>query len=666
MDEDIDDAAAEETAVAVKHEGDDVIDNFDPELDVMKLLEVKYGYEHLMKHAPGAHLSLNIGDAGTEFRSFEDVMKPRILVTDQLRREFDNGAPGSANALILLDAQVAERVEPELDIGVGSFDLAPRGARFFQIVLGRPNQVKGQEACTAINWRKNEFLVLEKQVAHVVRASREIFVWTESIDQRQDFSLSAPTDNFIHKTLRWVVDKEKYFWNASWKFNTEAVSSLRDALDVVKMLKDIDAYPSRGKSLSLDPGIATKQIAALRDLERVGVVEQLGSNASASTWRFLANVRLEPISRLHMPAKFIEAIPDTPLASASILDLVAKLVEGGWKHKWWMKKSKKSLLPPPVQKATGKPQLFYTKPAKTAEAITVSRQYLLVLLSLEDVKEDEVQHLQSDEYYRCLLGKGGRRKQRKQLSPMESSLGLEDLTIDDAPKRKKQRVSSTLAIADVEGDSKSKSAKPKKTISRHKHERSHAWGAALITICQKSDGTTVVQGSCHRKCSHRNRGKTSSSCRKTYTVSGDLSEAQCIICVKQWIVNAVDFSSRLAHRRHHPLPDQCSDPADLEILKPPADYSSDVEVEQPGQASSSGQRGGGCRGRTGRGHGPRGHRGRGGRRGGRLGRGRASDDAISKKSDSTDSSDSDSSSSSSSKPSASKKSQNESSSSSDS
>ena len=118
------------------------------------------------------------------------------------------------------------------------------------------------------------------------------------------------------------------------------------------------------------------------------------------------------------------------------------------------------------------------------------------------------------------------------------------------------------------------SAKPRKPV---KDERTKNWGSSLITFSTKLSGVTVVQGTCHRKCSHRNLlGKASTVCRQTYTVTDDHSEADCENLCKLFIGNAKNYNTRRQHQaKRYGLDELPDDLSLLEYMRPPSDYDSE-------------------------------------------------------------------------------------------
>jgi hypothetical protein len=100
------------------------------------------------------------------------------------------------------------------------------------------------------------------------------------------------------------------------------------------------------------------------------------------------------------------------------------------------------------------------------------------------------------------------------------------------------------------------------------------WGSALITFSTKADGSSVVQGTCHRKHAHKHApGKPSTTCRTTYNITPEHSEENCTDLVKMWLGCADRYTTRLKHQGRRFGVDEIVD--NSEDLKPASEYNTD-------------------------------------------------------------------------------------------
>ena len=270
-------------------------------------------------------------------------------------------------------------------------------------------------------------------------------------------------------------------------------------------------------------------------------------------------------------------------------------------------KSPEPLLPKPVLVAEQLPKKFWTTEPKTdSDELSLGRNYLLALLSLEKISKPEILHLQPETYYKELLGiqveKKGKSKQAS--TAIESDIGTNIAALDDFRPQKKSRakpvpgpapmqVGGSSGSGGLQAKAKAKGQPHKKT----KSEKTFEWGAALLTHSVKRNGTIICQASCHRVKGHANLINKDSTCRKTFTISAALSEDDAFRLAKQWVVEAGNYRSRLKHRKYTPQIEECLSTEELEELKPALPYISDVE-----DAPSAKRGRGPCRGR-GRGRG---------------------------------------------------------------
>ena len=114
--------------------------------------------------------------------------------------------------------------------------------------------------------------------------------------------------------------------------------------------------------------------------------------------------------------------------------------------------------------------------------------------------------------------------------------------------------------------------------AKGKDERTMRWGSALITFSTRADGSSVVQGTCHRKHAHKHApGKPSTTCRTTYNITPKHSEENCTDLVKMWLGCADRYTTRLKHQSRRFGVDEIVD--NIEELKPASEYNSDSDRE---------------------------------------------------------------------------------------
>ena len=186
----------------------------------------------------------------------------------------------------------------------------------------------------------------------------------------------------------------------------------------------------------------------------------------------------------------------------------------------------------------------------------------------EITKEPIIEHFKTDAYYRYLLSTSQKRSgKRSRKDAIEDDAG--DLSVlMDAPT-KRPRLGRG-------GGGRGRGGVPGRFHSTD--ERSHKWGAATITYSTKKDGSTVVQGTCHRLHSHPHApGRPSTKCRQTFTVTEAHPVEDCERLIKWWIGAAHDFHRRLDHQAKRYGLDEIGDDLAIEGLQPPSDYDSTPE-----------------------------------------------------------------------------------------
>ena len=481
---------------------------------------------------------------------------------------------------------------------------------FFKVELKNPQQIQGQQASYATAWGKQDIVVTRLEVLHLDVANKDVFVWTEPADMCKDVLVLSPTDDFVRHVQGWMADPEKFYFGAEWCIH----SPIRDALVGLKALVDQGAFQSSGVVCNLTLPQHGSIHTALLELASIGVTICKTASSDVASWVLHDDAMdmMEPVNRMMNSGPMVKPRLDGALEDMTVIDLVGVLKSKGWKLAIWNApqkgKSQEPLLPKPVLVVKQRPKKFWTTEPKTdSDELSLGRNYLLALLSLEKISKPEILHLQPETYYKELLGiqveKKGKRKQVS--TAIESDIGTNIAALDDFRPQKKSRAKPVLGPvpAQVGGSSSSgggPQAKAKAKGQPHKKnksEKTFEWGAALLTHSVKRNGTIICQASCHRVKGHANFINKDSTCRKTFTISAALSEDDAFRLAKQWVVEAGKYSSRLKHRKYTPQIEECLSREELEELKPALLYISDVE-----DAPSAKRGRGPCRGR-GRGRG---------------------------------------------------------------
>ena len=483
---------------------------------------------------------------------------------------------------------------------------------FFKVELKNPQAIKGQQASYATAWGKQDIVVTRLEVLHLDVANKDVFVWTEPADMCKDVLVLSPTDDFVRNVMGWMAEPEKFYFGAEWRIH----SPIRDALVGLKALVDQGAFQSSGVVCNLTLPQHSSIHTALLELELIGVTICKTASSDVASWVLHDDAMdmMEPVNRMIDPERMLKPRLDGALEDMTVIDLVGVLESKGWKLAIWTPpkkgKSPEPLLPKPVLVVEQLPKKFWTTEPKTdSDELSLGRNYLLALLSLEKISKPEVLHLQPETYYKELLGiqveKKG--KSKRASTAIESDIGTNIAALDDFRPQKKSRAKPVPGTAPMQvggssgsggpGGPQTKAKAKGQPHKKTKSEKTFEWGAALLTHSVKRNGTIICQASCHRFKGHANFINKDSTCRKTFTISAALSEDDAFRLAKQWVVEAGNYRSRLKHRKYTPQIEECLSIEELEELKPALPYISDVE-----DAPSAKRGRGPCRGR-GRGRG---------------------------------------------------------------
>jgi hypothetical protein len=274
---------------------------------------------------------------------------------------------------------------------------------------------------------------------------------------------------------------------------------------------------------------------ALLELASIGVTICKTASSDVASWVLHDDAMdmMEPVNRMFDPELMVKPRLDGALEDMTVIDLVGVSKSKGWKLDIWSprKKSKspEPLLPEPVLVVEQRPKKFWTTEPKTdSDELSLGRNYLLALLSLEKISKPEILHLQPETYYKELLGiqveRSGKRSQAS--AAIESDIGTNIAALEDFRPQKKSRakpvpgpvllqVGGSSGSGGPQAKAKAKGQPHKKT----KSEKTFEWGAALLTHSVKRNGTIICQASCHRVKGHANFINKDSTCRKTFTIS---------------------------------------------------------------------------------------------------------------------------------------------------
>ena len=144
---------------------------------------------------------------------------------------------------------------------------------------------------------------------------------------------------------------------------------------------------------------------ALKMLQKAGVVDIYVETARVTSWRWALEGlnRLQTTWALGSPASLFEPRSGIPINDMSVLDMIGQLEKNKWQMQVWDRYARDSHgdAPPPVEVATRRPKIWWVQTGRN----TVSKPYLKCLLRLEDMKVDQVHHLQDNSHYNDLLGK---------------------------------------------------------------------------------------------------------------------------------------------------------------------------------------------------------------------------------------------------------------------
>ena len=206
---------------------------------------------------------------------------------------------------------------------------------------------------------------------------------------------------------------------------------------------------------------------------------------------------------------------------------------------------------------------------------TFSKLYLQAIQSWEKITcHDVIDHFETDVHYKWLLSNGTTRKRKAREAQIEDDDDAALVALMDGDRTRGRGRGGSRGGGGPGGRGGVRGRK------RRVDERTMDWGAAKITFSTKKSGITVIQGTCHRKCTHKHLpGKPSTLCRQTWQVTENHSEEDCINLVKMWIGHANDYRSKQHHQAKRFGLDELVD--DLESLKPPSGYNSEPDGAHP-------------------------------------------------------------------------------------
>jgi len=189
----------------------------------------------------------------------------------------------------------------------------------------------------------------------------------------------------------------------------------------------VGAFSAMAVTKAEDPDNA--MFSSCQLLERHGLVESCGMDATSSTWILTAAgaEALQPVGRCKIFRRACRCQPDVDIMTATPLELVSLLLSDGWTAHVHTRLARGATVPDePVMETytVGKPKLYWITPKQT----TFGEFYFRALL-LAPQHGQPVPHLKAEKVYAALLGVEQPRKKR----------GQRFVHHDEEPKRARTR-----------------------------------------------------------------------------------------------------------------------------------------------------------------------------------------------------------------------------------
>jgi hypothetical protein len=416
---------------------------------------------------------------------------------------------------------------------------------FVRTVHAQPTALNVGRSDAKVKLTTRDIAVCKHDVMDVDRLKNEVTVSLEAARARSNLASMHEDTVFLlndvdfSKTLVWT--------EASGGLHVQWVGlphgmNLDIATTVAKHIATACAFPNSvlaytphdNDDARLQSMCEVLQQLATADLVVEGLV-------SAGTWQFtsfgLANVKLG--MALCKPQYMLRTII-TNVDELSVYELLVNVEAKGWQHEEWPRRQRKP--PPiPVPCPIDFVKTYYTR----AEAITVSRSYLIVLARLGDVAFCElmkakqvsaVAHLGEEKYYKALLADHRANRSDKFEFDVEDDIGMYASSSLHGP-RTKNMAASLL------------------------HAESFRWGCCVFTFRPPTrTAPPRYQVVCPRR-SHVKHLTTKSGrasmtmCTKTLPFHTSAEKDLVVLRLKHWLSKCTNYHSKTAHQKFHALVD---------------------------------------------------------------------------------------------------------------
>ena len=495
----IDDAVAE--CRAVERGGDSlpcevgVAVLADRPISMLAHLQQKYGVEHFKLHASVADVfAVKREHSDFAFRTMTAARNMKTRITDMLAEELRN-APDSIMDRVLALQHPAP--SGESDVGAafnhGRQTVLDFPYNYFKIVEKSPGAITSHRSDLKLKLQPGELIVTRLTMLFGDHFAKDVFVWSELEDRKQDIQLLMPEDSLTAHLIGWERDTRKYYYSTMVNVRP---ALCRLALDVIKLLVEMDAREGNGISFDMTADDRNTYGDVLMELQQQHFVKCIGQTDIVESWVIAEDAfdTIEPVERVYKPTAVVKARLDTPLNQMSVLDLAGLLASRGFRHMTWLPSGDRAD-PKHLDVETEEPKLWFTwKPPEQHPPI--SKFYLMVLASLSHLKTDAVHHFQSDEYYKGLLGKQPLEKKRK----LDNAFVCADQGIDlDELSLPPPRVRARRRVQPLDDEGPGRGRKRVDTTSKVADPRTHYWGAVLFSYYKKKNrDAQIIQCTCHR------------------------------------------------------------------------------------------------------------------------------------------------------------------------